>query len=126
VHETRSFAVGSVVVRMDQPLAGLAMTWLEPAAHDSALQWGFFDSIFEAKEYGEAYVVEKLAREMLAADPTLKAEFEQKLAAEPQFAKSPDQRLAYFYDRSPYGRANRVGAYPVGRLQTLAGAPLAP
>jgi hypothetical protein len=102
------------------------MNWHEPAARDSALQWGFFDSIFEAKEYGEAYVVEKLAREMLAADPALKAEFEQKLAADPQFASSAEQRLAFFYDRSPYGRANRVGAYPVGKLQTLAGVPLAP
>jgi hypothetical protein len=126
VHETRTFPAGSVLVRMDQPLAGLAMNWLEPAAPDSALQWGFFDPIFEAKEYGEAYVVEKLAREMLAADLALKAEFKQKLATDPQFASSPDQRLAFFYDRSPYGRANRVGAYPVGRLQTLIGVPLAP
>ena len=54
----------------------MALEWLEPAGPDSALQWGFFDSIFEQKEYGEAYVLESLAREMMAKDPKLKAEFE--------------------------------------------------
>ena len=36
----------------------------------------FYKTIFEQKEYGEAYVLEKLAREMMAKDPKLKAEFE--------------------------------------------------
>ncbi|ADW67305.1 peptidase M14 carboxypeptidase A [Granulicella tundricola MP5ACTX9] len=124
VKETRTFPAGSAVVKIDQRLAPVAMSWLEPAGPDSALQWGLFDSIFEQKEYGEAYVVERLAREMMAADPKLKAEFEAKVAADPVFAKSAAARLDFFYQRSEFGKANGVGAYPVGRLDSLAGVPL--
>ena len=91
---------------------------------DSALQWGFFDAIFEQKEYGEAYVLEKLAREMMAKDPKLKAEFERKMASDPAFAGSAAARLEFFYERSPWFAANRVGAYPVGRLLSLDGVPV--
>jgi hypothetical protein len=121
IKERRSYPVGSVVVRLDQRLSKIAMAWLEPAAPDSALQWGFFDSIFEQKEYGEAYVVERLAREMLAKDPQLKAEFEAKVKADPVFAASPSARLDFFYDRSPWFAANRKGLYPVGRLEGVEG-----
>ena len=93
-------------------------------APDSALRWGFFDSIFEQREYGEAYVLEKLARENLDKDPTLKAEFEHRIQSDPRFAASPEARLEFFYDRSPWGLANRVGEYPVGRLLSLDGLPL--
>jgi hypothetical protein len=124
VKEQRSYPAGSVVVRLDQRLSRVAMAWLEPEAPDSALAWGFFDAIFEQKEYGEAYVVERLAREMLAKDPQLKAEFEKKVATEPAFAASPSARLAYFYDRSPWFAANRIGQYPVGRLASIRDLPL--
>jgi hypothetical protein len=47
------------------------MNLLEPAAPDSLARWGFFNAIFEEKEYAEHYVLESLAREMLANDPAL-------------------------------------------------------
>jgi murein tripeptide amidase MpaA len=121
VKEMRSYPAGSAVVRLDQRLSKVAVAWLEPAAPDSALQWGFFDAIFEQKEYGEAYVVERLAREMMAKDPALKAEFEKRVASDKGFAASPAARLNFFYDRSPWFTANGVGRYPVGRLQRLDG-----
>ena len=124
VKEVRSFPAGSAVVRLDQRLASVAMEWLEPAAPDSALQWGFFDSIFEQKEYGEGYVVERLAREMMAANPALKAEFEAKVKNDTAFAANPFARLDFFYQRSDWGKANRVGEYPVGRLMSLDGVPV--
>ncbi len=124
VHALRTFPAGSALVRTAQRMGPVAMEWLEPAAPDSALQWGFFDSIFEQKEYGEPYVVERLAREMEAADPALKAEFEAKLASDSAFAASPAARLDFFYQRSEYGRANRVGDYPVARLTNLTGVPM--
>ncbi len=124
VKEQRHYPAGSVVVRLDQRLAPVAMEWLEPMAADSALQWGFFDSIFEQKEYGEGYVVERLAREMMAANPALKAEFEAKVAQDKTFAASPYARLDFFYQRSDWGKANRVGEYPVGRLLSLDGVPV--
>jgi hypothetical protein len=107
---------GSVIVPLDQPAANLAIELLEPDAPDSLLRWGMTDAIFEAKEYGEPRVVEKLARDMLAKDAGLKAEFEQKLANDAAFAGNPRARLAFFFQHSPWFAAQRVGAYPVLRL----------
>ena len=124
VRERMSFPAGSAVVRLNQRLSKVAVAWLEPAAPDSAMQWGFFDPIFEQKEYGEGYVLEELAREMMAKDPKLKAEFEKKVASDPAFAGNPNARLEFFYERSPWYAANRVGLYPVGRLGNLEGIPV--
>ena len=63
-------------------------------------------------------------REMMAKDPKLKAEFEKKVASDPEFAGSAAARLNFFYERSPWFAANRVGMYPVGRLLTLDGVPV--
>lgn len=122
--ETMTFPAGSAVIRLDQRLSKVAVHWLEPEAPDSALRWGLFDPVFEQREYGEGYVLERLAREELARDPTLKMEFERRVQSDPRFAASPEARLEFFYDRSPWGLANRVGEYPVGRLFTLDGIPL--
>ena len=119
--ETLTFPAGSVVVPLDQRLSKVALHWLEPEAPDSALRWGFFDAIFEQKEYGEAYVLEKMARENIAKDPALKAEFERRIQADPRFRASPGARLEFFYQRSPWFQANHVGEYPVGRLLSLDG-----
>ncbi len=117
------YPTGSMVVPLDQRLGKVVVHWLEPDAPDSAVQWGFFDAIFEQKEYGEPYVLEQLAHEMLAKDPALKAEFEKKLAEDKDFAGNSYARLSFFYDRSPY-RDLRLGLYPVGRLATLVGVPV--
>ena len=123
VKEKLSFPKGSVVVPMDQRAAKVAMHWLEPMGPDSAMNWGLFNAIFEIKEWGEPYVVEKLAREMMAKDPKLKQEFESKIATDPEFAGDPDARLFFFFRRSPYWDPH-VGLYPVGRLGSLDGVPL--
>ena len=115
-----AFAQGAILVPLDQPAANVAISLLEPRASDSLLRWGLFDTVFEQKEYADARVAEKLARDMLAASPALKAEFERKLAADPAFAASADQRLAFFYERSPWYTAQRVGLYPVVRLDEAA------
>jgi hypothetical protein len=125
VREKMSFPAGSAVVRLNQRLSKVAVEWLEPEGPDSALQWGFFDSIFEQKEYGEGYVVEALARQMMANDPKLKGEFEKKVVSDPVFAGSPAARLNFFFERSPWFAANRVGMYPVGRLLKMDGVPVA-
>jgi hypothetical protein len=115
--ETREFPVGSVVVALAQEEANVAVHLLEPNSQDSFVYWGFFNAAFEQKEYGEGYVLEKLAREMLARDENLRKEFEEKLKDE-KFAKSPRERLNFFYERSPYYKNQRVGIYPVGRIVT--------
>ncbi len=122
--ETVTFPAGSAVVALDQRLSKVAIHWLEPDSPDSAVRWGLFDSIFEQREYGEAYVLEKLARENMAKDPALKAEFEHRIETDARFAASPEARLEFFYERSPWYLANRIGEYPVGRLLSLEGLPL--
>lgn len=115
VKEKRTYLAGSVVVRLDQEAANVAIHLLEPAGPDSFVYWGFFNSVFEQKEYGESYILEKLAREMLAKDPKLQEEFDRRLL-EPAFARSPQARLRFFYERSPYFLNQKVGVYPVGRI----------
>ena len=123
VTETMTFPQNSVVVELNQRLSQVAIAWLEPMAPDSAMAWNAFDPIFEQREYGEPYVVEKLAREMMARDPKLKAEFERRVEGDPRFAANPAARLAFFYDHSPW-LDPKLGLYPVGRLTRLDGVPL--
>ncbi|NEX92330.1 M14 family metallopeptidase [Caulobacter sp. 17J65-9] len=115
-HERRSetYPAGSVRVPTDQPLGELAVLLLEPQSEDSLFAWGFFPELLQRTEYIEGYAIAPLAERMLAADPKLKAEFEAKLKAEPDFAKDPDARLAWFYARTPY-YDDRYLLYPVGR-----------
>ncbi len=115
IRETREFPAGSVVVPLAQEAANVAVHLFEPNSPDSFVFWGFFNAIFEQKEYGEGYVLEKLAREMLAENPELKKEFEEKLKDE-KFAKNPRERLTFFYERSPYFLNQRISIYPVGRI----------
>lgn len=117
VKEIRTFPAGSVIVPLAQEGARIAINLLEPEAPDSLVRWGFFNATFEQKEYGEAYVVEKLAREMMADDPSLAEEFWQRVASDPQFASSPSARLEFFYKRSPYWD-QQMNLYPVGRIIT--------
>ena len=113
--EQRDFPAGSVVIPMRQPLARLALNLLEPKAPDSFARWGFFNAVFEEKEYAEHYVLEDLARDMIASDPRLKVEFEKRLASDTAFASDPAERLRFFYKRSPYWDS-QLNLYPVGRI----------
>jgi hypothetical protein len=113
-----TYPAGSVIVPTAQRAAKVIAHFLEPEAPDSAVTWGFFDAIFEQKEYGESYILEKVARDMLAKDPKLKEEFEKKVATDKEFAANPFARLNWFYLHSPW-RDEHMGLYPVGRLTTL-------
>lgn len=113
--ERRTFPAGSFVVLLAQRLAKVAINLLEPQAPDSLVAWGFFNAIFEQKEYGEHYVLETLAREMMEKDPKLRAEFQALLASDSAFAASPAARLEFFYKRSPYWD-QQMNLYPVGRI----------
>ncbi|HKO96239.1 MAG TPA: M14 family metallopeptidase [Pyrinomonadaceae bacterium] len=115
IREQRTFPAGSLVIQVAQRLSRVAINLLEPEAPDSLVRWGFFNATFEQKEYGEAYVVEKLAREMLAKDPKLREEFEKRLATDPAFAANSYERLQFFYRRSPYWDP-QMNLYPVGRI----------
>ncbi len=116
LHERHHLPAGTVIVPTDQRRAVLLAGLLEPSAPDALVGWGFFDAIFEQKEYGESYVLETLAREMTAKDPALKKAFDAKVASDTVFAKNPYARLNFFYQRSPYWDAT-LGMYPVVRIE---------
>ena len=123
IDESKSFPAGSLLIPLAQPLAKLAISLLEPQAPDSFVRWGFFNAIFEHKEYAEPYIIETLARDMMSVNPELKKEFEQRLATDEAFAASPSARLEFFYRRSPYWD-QQMNLYPVGRVvQALALSP---
>lgn len=114
--ETRdwTFPAGSVRVPTDQPLGDIVVLLLEPQSSESFFAWGLFPEVLSRVEYIEGYAIAPLAERMLAADPALKAEFEAKLAAEPEFAASGDARLQWFYERTPF-YDDRYRLYPIGR-----------
>jgi hypothetical protein len=113
--EREDFVAGALYVPIAQPKARLVMALLEPQAPDSLLQWGEFNNAFERKEYMEPYVAEEVARDMLAKDPALKAEFERRVREDAAFAADPQARLDFFYQRHSSWDA-RYRRYPVVRV----------
>ncbi len=113
--EEREFPAGSVVIPTGQRSARIIAHMFEPASPDSYLQWGYFNVIFELKEYFETYKMEEYARKMLAETPGMKEEFEKWKADNPESAKSQWSQLEWFYFRSPWVDAKR-NVYPVGRV----------
>jgi hypothetical protein len=59
--------------------------------------------------------MEKLAEEMYNSSEKLRKEFEELLVKDSTFAKSPEQRLEFFYRRSPYFDRQWL-VYPVVRV----------
>ncbi len=115
ITESRTYPAGTVLIPMNQRAAKVAMYLLEPRSPDSFAAWGFFNAIFEQKEYAEPYVMEEEARKMIAADPGLKKEFEQKLQLDSTFSKNPHARLNWFYLRSRWADP-WLDKYPIGRV----------
>jgi hypothetical protein len=123
--DTVTYPAGTYVVFLAQPSSHAAVHLLEPDSPDSFLQWGFFNAIFEQKEYYEQYAMERVAAEMLAADPALRREFDTRLQSDTTFAASPRQRLDFFYERSPYYDRQK-NVYPVSRCLDGSGLPVVP
>ncbi len=113
--EKRTIPVGSLYVRLDTELAGVVMHLLEPEGPDSLFQWGELSTVLEQKEYIDTRVLDPLAAKMLASEPGLKAAWEEKLK-DPDFAGSPQKRIRFFYERTPYWDET-LGLIPVYRLE---------
>lgn len=112
--EPRAVLPGSLYVPVNQPKARLVVAMLEPQAPDSLLAWGYFNNAYERKEYMEEYVAEDVAREQMAADPALAAEFKRRVETDPAFARNPHARLEFFYKRHA-SWDERHNLYPVYR-----------
>ena len=109
-----TFPPGSARISTDQPLGDLVILLLEPQSSESFFSWGMVPEVLTRVEYIEPYAIAPLADRMLAADAGLRATFEAKLAAEPEFAKDAAARLAWFYERTPF-YDDRYRLYPIGR-----------
>ena len=118
---------GSYWVPMKQRRARLILSLLEPNAPDSIAAWGLMDSVFEGGggrggrggggrglAVGE-YLSEPIARRMMADQPELRKQFEQKLASDPAFAADARARLAWWFEQSKY-QPEDSGRYPIVRV----------
>jgi murein tripeptide amidase MpaA len=106
---------GSLIIPVSQPKARLIAHIFEPGSPSSLLQYGYFNSVFEQKEYGESYVLEKTASEMIAKDPQLKKAFEEALKENPELANDFYGKLNWFYFHSPYADP-WLSVYPIGKI----------
>ena len=116
--EAREVPAGSLFVPIAQPKARLLMALLEPEAPDSFVAWGYFNAVFEKKEYVEPYVAEQIARELLAKDPALNTAFKARLQSDAAFARDPEARLEFFYRLHP-SWDERHNLYPVYRSDVV-------
>lgn len=110
IQRKEKFKKGSVIISTKQPHYKILMHLLEPNAPASLFAFGYFNTIFEQKEYGEAYVLEPLAREMLKNNE-IKAEFENFKANNPNIKSY--ELLNWFYLKSNYSDPY-LNVYPIG------------
>ncbi len=110
--QARTLEAGALFVPTAQPSRALVVHLLEPTAPDSLMGWGFFNAVFEQKEYLEDYLTEAYARELLK-DPEVKKDFEKTLQRDGGVPAK--ERLQYFYRRHPSFDA-RLNEYPVVRV----------
>ena len=115
--QTRVFPAGTVVVDMNQRAARVVAHLLEPGAPDSMVRWGYLDAIFERIEYVESYVIENMIREMVAENPDLLNELDDKMMLDKEFAEDPWAIRYWFYEKTPY-YDQQVGVYPVGLIDS--------
>jgi hypothetical protein len=79
------------------------------------VRWGFFQPVFEQKEYFADYVFEPIAAELLKRDSKLKAAFEAEIEKNPAMKSNTRARLGWIYQRSPYYEPDK-DLYPVLRV----------
>ncbi len=126
VKEKIFIPAGSYWIPMKQRRARLILALLEPNAPDSLASWGLLDSVFEGGGRGGRggrggtggvgeYLSEPIARRMMADQPELRKQFEQKLASDPQFAADPAARLHWWFEQSKY-QPEDSGRYPIVRV----------
>ncbi len=115
IQRKTTYEAGAMVVPVRQRALKVLTYLLEPKADNSFVSWGFFNASMEQKEYSETYVMEKMARKMIAENPDLLTEFEAWKKENPQRAKSQWLQCNWFYQKSPYWDQKK-DVYPVGKI----------
>jgi hypothetical protein len=109
------FYKGDFLVIMNQEENEYIMQVLDPRAPDSFFAWGFFDAVLSRKEYFSDYVFEATAEKILADDPLLKKQFEEKRSQDSVFKSNDYAQLNYIYEHSPWAEPS-YNRYPVYRI----------
>ena len=115
--ETLMVPEGSVLIDMNQPNGRLAGWLLEPSAPGSLVYWGFFNQVVQPTH--EFWIrlpyMEEKGRELLAKDPALKAEFEER-KKDPKFANDPQAILNFFYQKVKKSAHQNNELHPAWRV----------
>ena len=115
--ETLMAPEGSVIIDMNQPNGRLAAWLLEPSAPGSLVYWGFFNQVVQSTH--EFWIrlpyMEEKGRELLAKDPVLKAEFEER-KKDPKFANDPQAILNFFYQKVKKSAHQNNELHPAWRV----------
>jgi hypothetical protein len=113
--EMKIFPKGSFIIPVNQKAGRVIALLMEPESQGSFVAWGYFNAIFEQKEYSEMYVMEEIARQMITENPELMSIFENEKAQNSEFYTNPWNVLNWFYQRSPWFD-DHLNVYPVGRI----------
>lgn len=113
--QERRFYAGDYLIPANQENAYFLASVLHPLAIDSYLSWGFFDIIFQQKEYFSPYIFEDQAVEMLAQDEELAKDFKAWQEAHPELLDNAWAVLGFIYQRSDYYEAEHL-RYPIAEI----------
>ena len=115
--ETLEYPAGSIFIDMNQPSGRIAAWLLEPSAPGSLVYWGFFNQVLQPTN--EFWIrlgyMEEKGRELLAKDPALKAEFDERMK-DPVFAGDSNAILNFFYERVRKAAHQNNEVHPAWRV----------
>ncbi|MEN9331627.1 MAG: hypothetical protein RLZZ94_717 [Bacteroidota bacterium] len=107
---------GDYLVMVNQWKNRYIVETLEPTAVDGFFAWNFFDEILQQKEWFSDYLFEDMAVTMLADNPQLKSDFEERKSRDTVFANDSWAQLTYLYQHSKYYEKSHL-RYPILRIQ---------
>lgn len=107
---------GDYIVYANQWKNRYIVETLEPTAVDGFFAWNFFDEVLQQKEWFSDYLFEDIAMDMLAKDPQLKADFEERKRRDTVFANDSWSQLTYLYQHSKYYEKSHL-RFPIVRIQ---------
>ncbi len=96
------FKKGDIIIPTKQKGIRYIIETLEAAATDSFFNWNFFDTILQRKEGFSAYVFEDIAAEILAENPAIKKQLDDKINTDKKFASNPYEQLNFIYKQSAH------------------------
>lgn len=109
------YYAGDVLVPVRQKGMRYILEMLEPKAVDSFFRWNFFDSALDRREYFSAYGFEENALKYLDEHPAFRKQFDEKRAADSQFANDHWAQMAFIYSNSEWSEKSWK-RYPVARI----------